>query len=67
MTLEDYLKSEMSEGKIDFELRATEAVEGRISFYIHPAGADGKTRDFVVEDNNLSEDEKVESAESHPD
>ena len=59
MTLEDYLKHEMSEGKIDFELRAIEAEEGRISFYIHPTGADGRTRDYVVDGNELREDEKI--------
>lgn len=42
MTLEEYLKYEGAEGKIDFNFRAT-IYAGRVVIYIHPAGRDGRT------------------------
>lgn len=47
MTLEEYLKQEYAEGKIDFVFRA-HVYEGRVSIYIHPAGKDGVTTPSVL-------------------
>jgi hypothetical protein len=52
ITLEDYLRSELREGKIDFSIRAS-LFHGSVRFYIHPDGRDGGTKDFEVRKNNL--------------
>jgi hypothetical protein len=51
MTLEEYLRLEFEEGKIDHSLRAHVA-DGEVQIYIHPTGRDGRTTPLlVVEDN----------------
>lgn len=46
MTLEDYLKREYAEGKIDFAFRA-HVYDGKVQIYIHPSGRDGRTTPTV--------------------
>ena len=47
MTLEDYLKYELADGKIDFSLRAH--YDGaHVEVYIHPTGRDGTTTPPLV-------------------
>lgn len=46
MTLEDYIRSEYAEGKIDFAFRAT-VFEGSVKIYIHPLNRDGNTTPTV--------------------
>lgn len=41
-TLEDYIKQEYAEGKIDFSFRVS-VWDGTVSIYIHPTGKDGRT------------------------
>lgn len=59
MTLEQYLKAEFARsGAIDFAIRAN--VQGEhVTFYIHPHGKDGDTRDYEVDGNSLSPDRRV--------
>jgi len=47
-SLEDYFRNYLKDGIIDFSVRAREKANGHITFYIHPAGKDGKTVDFEV-------------------
>lgn len=58
MTLADYLRKnierETPHSVIDHSLRAELHEDGRISFYIHPAGVDGETPDFWVVGNELT-------------
>jgi len=49
---EEYLKTEMGEGKIDFAFRAR-LCDGVVVFYVHPASASGRTMDFSVRGNTL--------------
>jgi hypothetical protein len=59
MTLEQYLRQEFARsGVIDFRLRATVGPAG-VSFYLHPLGKDGDTRDYVVDGNVLAPDPRV--------
>ena len=44
---EEYLRSELANGLIDFSIRAQE-IDGVITFYIHPDGRDGGTQDYAV-------------------
>jgi len=63
MSLEDYLREAIAAGAIDFRIRAfatngpglpgTPSGAPVTTFYIHPAGRDGKTVDFAVRGNNL--------------
>lgn len=53
-TLQQYLHDELARGVIDFRIRAHRAPTGVVRFYIHPAGVDGSTADFVVEGNQLT-------------
>lgn len=53
MTLEDYLKLEHAEGKIEHVIRAQVSQSGSVAFYIHPANKDGRTVDFIVRGNEL--------------
>lgn len=46
MTLEDYIKQEYAEGKIDFAFRA-HVWDGKVTIYIHPQGKDGRTTPSV--------------------
>lgn len=46
--LNQYLKKELAEGKIDFEIRVTLNDRSDPEFYIHPIGKDGATADFVI-------------------
>lgn len=47
-TLEDYFERAEARGVIDFSLRIMRTPEGKLDFYIHPAGQDGETGDFTV-------------------
>ena len=50
-TLESYFREELADKNtvvLDFALRAQRTPDGDITFYIHPQGKDGKTRDFLV-------------------
>jgi hypothetical protein len=47
-SFEEYLLNELSQGKIDFSLRAHVEEDGHPVFYIHPTGRDGTTLDFVA-------------------
>lgn len=48
-SLFNYFKDAILEGKIDHSLRARLSEDGAsVSFYVHPANADGQTLDFVV-------------------
>lgn len=53
-TLEKYLVDAAASGAIDHTLRAHVFPNGTVKFYIHPAGRDGQTLDFVVGGNGLS-------------
>lgn len=46
----DYLRAELADGHIDFQLRAQVDGDGRVGFYIHPAGKDGRTADYLFPD-----------------
>lgn len=52
-TLEQYLADDISRGVIDHHLRASRDANGKVTFYIHPAGVDGDTMDYVVRGNVL--------------
>lgn len=47
-TLESYLKRASERGVIDHALRAHVRPDGKVAFYIHPAGVDGETRDYLT-------------------
>jgi hypothetical protein len=51
--LEEYLKESIENNNIDHAIRTQIDSDGKVSFYIHPYGADGDTLDFKVEDNQL--------------
>lgn len=51
MTLEDYLKLEYAEGKIDFSMRAA-VYNGVVVVYIHPSGRDGSTTPSLLVTGN---------------
>lgn len=53
-TFEQYLRDAHAAGAIDHAVRARVDPNGAVSFYIHPAGRDGETLDFVVGGNGLS-------------
>lgn len=46
-----YLHTELSEGKIDFSVRAKLVQDDVIEFYIHPTGKDGDTQDYILAGN----------------
>jgi hypothetical protein len=46
MLLEDYIKAEYAEGKIDFTFRA-HVYDGVVTIYIHPMGQAGRTTPSV--------------------
>lgn len=56
-TLFDYLNVNLRADRpctaIDHRIRAELHEGGKISFYIHPDGIDGKTMDFWVDGNTL--------------
>ena len=54
MTIEKYFLIELSEGKIDFHIRAHKDEHGVVSFYIHPQDKNGLTRDYRVVGNELT-------------
>lgn len=54
--LEDYLRKEMSEGKIDFHIRSRIDEQTRVRFYIHPQGQSGETQDYTFVDGLLAVD-----------
>lgn len=47
MTLEQYLKHELAEGKIDFWFRAA-VHDGQVELYIHPANKSGQTTPTLI-------------------
>lgn len=47
-TFQEYLERAEQSGVIDFSLRIVRTPEGKLDFYIHPAGKDGETGDFTV-------------------
>jgi hypothetical protein len=51
MTLEDYFKHELADGKIDFSLRAS-VFDGVVEFYIHPSGRNGTTTPSLIVNGN---------------
>lgn len=53
-SLEQYLIADIERGQIDHMLRATRDASGKVTFYIHPHGADGETLDFVVRGNAVA-------------
>jgi len=55
MTLEDYIKYEYAEQKIDFSFRA-HVWDGKVTIYIHPAGRDGKTTPTLTVKGNCVEE-----------
>lgn len=52
MTLEEYIKQEYGEGKIDFTFRAS-VYEDKVLIYIHPLGRDGVTTPNLRVKGNL--------------
>lgn len=58
MTLEEYLRTEYADGKIDHALRV-EVSDAGVRFYIHPANRSGNTVDFEVHGNVLVGDPRV--------
>jgi hypothetical protein len=52
-TLEDYLRKELHEGKIDFTFRATAGNDDRVHIYIHPLNAGGETTPPLLVKGNL--------------
>lgn len=53
MTLEEYIKFEYEQGKIDFTFRA-HVWDGKTTIYIHPMGKDGRTTPMLlVKDNQV--------------
>jgi len=59
MNIENYLRSLIQRGIIDFHLRAEIANDGRVTFCIHPDGKDGETADFEVAGNQLSHNRDI--------
>jgi len=50
ITLQDYLKLELSEGKTEFRVVAGPQANGPgVRIYIHPLGKDGESRNFIVD------------------
>ena len=52
-TLEQYLSDAIDAGVIDHAVRAHRGLDGKVTFYIHPHGADGETLDLVVRGNAM--------------
>jgi len=52
-TLDKYIKENHERGIIDHALRANVDENGRITFYIHPANAEGDTLDYELNDEML--------------
>jgi hypothetical protein len=53
MTLEEFLRNEVREGKIDFRLRASvnesgDGGDAEVRIYVHPLGRDGATTPTLV-------------------
>ncbi len=56
ITLQDYLKHEMADGKTEFRVTAQPEPKGPgVKIYIHPLGKDGESRDFII-DGELTHD-----------
>lgn len=53
MTLEDYFRKSLEDGKIDHSVRVEINAAGMVQFYIHPDGVDGDTFDAEVSGNAL--------------
>jgi hypothetical protein len=63
MTLEDYIKREYAEGKIDFRFRAS-VYAGVVEIYVHPLGKDGTTTpSLIVEGNTVRQSPRSFSPE----
>jgi len=54
----EYLKSEQSEGKTEFRI----VLKSDNTFYIHPLGKDGTSRDFVFSESDRIEYELLNTA-----
>jgi hypothetical protein len=52
MTLEDYLRDEAAQGKIDFSLRVHTIPGNSCEIYIHPTGRDGTTTPMLLVEGN---------------
>lgn len=50
--LEDYLRKELAEGKIDFTFRAYSYDGSPVEIYIHPLNRDGNTTPLLVVEGN---------------
>lgn len=48
MTLEDYFRHEVAQGKIDFTVRAAVYGDSPVEIYIHPTGRDGLTTASLI-------------------
>ena len=62
VSFEEYFKRAHATGVIDHALRSSVDERGRVSFYIHPANADGETRDYEVRHNLTRPDPRVTRA-----
>lgn len=52
MTLEDYLRAEYADGKIDFSMRIATCHGPVVTVYIHPAGKSGNTTPTLLVSGN---------------
>lgn len=52
MTLEEYFRYELAQGKIDFTLRASTFAGGPVECYIRPTGRDGTTTPSLMVEGN---------------
>jgi len=53
-SLEEYLRENFSKGIIDHAIRANIDSKDIVSFYIHPAGHNGDTLDYIVKRDNIA-------------
>jgi len=59
-SLEEYLRENERRGVIDHSIRAQLRADGTVTFYIHPAFANGETWDYQVQGNTLLPDPNVQ-------
>jgi hypothetical protein len=52
VTLEEYIRYELAEGKIDFRFRAHSFEGGPLEIYIHPLDKDGQTTPLLIVEGN---------------
>jgi hypothetical protein len=53
MTFEEYLKHCFENGIIDLSIRMNVNSNNQVTFYIHPSGKNGITKDYIVNENML--------------